>query len=265
MAELVEVCESVARLGGDVLREWQGRVQVREKGRSDLLTEADLASQAAIQQRLAVIYPEHAFVGEESDCSEHRAAAAEGNGHVWIVDPLDGTTNYAHGFPHFAVSVAVARAGQVLAAAIYQPVSDECFTAERGSGAQLNGQTIRTSSVERLRDALVAASFPTVIERDSDEVAGILNVLEQAQSVRRTGSAALNLCYLASGRIDAYWATETKAWDVAAGWLIVEEANGIVTGLDGQPFDLRQPTPAVAATQALSRELISLLNRGGKS
>jgi myo-inositol-1(or 4)-monophosphatase len=266
MSELVDVCESLARLGGDVLRRWEGRFRVREKGPADLVTEADVESQEAIRARVAELYPDDLFVGEEDagQADGERAAETWANASdriVWVVDPLDGTTNYAHGVPHYGVSVAATRGGEVLAGAVYNPAADECFTASSTGTAQLNGQPIRVSGTEQLSDALVAGSIPTGLRRDSAEASKLLNVLERAQSFRRSGSAALNMCYVAAGRYDAYWATETKAWDIAAGWLIVERAGGVVKGLDGGRFQLEVPQPLAAATQSLSDQLVALMQR----
>ena len=258
MSEIVKVCEMVARLGGDVLRRWEGRFEVREKAPADLVTEADLESQATIRSRLAQLRPGDAFVGEEDDgLPADIDMSSQSKQIVWIVDPLDGTTNYAHGLPYYAVSVAATQGGRTLAGVVFNPVTEECFSTSRGNGAFLNGQAIRISQVERLKDALVAASFPPVVERGSREVESLLNVMEHSQSIRRTGSAALNMCYVASGRFDAYWATRTRSWDVAAGWLIVEEAGGIVVGPAGGEFTLALPTPIVAATQSLCDELLT--------
>jgi myo-inositol-1(or 4)-monophosphatase len=262
MANLVEVCEEAARLGGAVLMDWIGRFKIREKGPADLVTEADLASQNAIRTLLADRFSDHVFLGEEDAPSAALIAARlRGDRPVWIVDPLDGTTNYAHGEPHFCVSVAVVKDNAILAGAVLKPVTDECFTAERGSGAQLNGQPIHVSDVDDLRQALVGLSFPPQFRRDSIEVEDLFRVMEATQAVRRSGSAALNLCYVAAARYDAYWATKTNAWDVAAGCLIVEEAGGVVTALDGSAFDLAAPWPVAAATAALSRQLIKTLDR----
>jgi myo-inositol-1(or 4)-monophosphatase len=212
------------------------------------------------------LYPDDLFVGEEDAGQGDGSQAAEpwANARdriVWIVDPLDGTTNYAHGVPHYAVSVAATRGGEVLAGAVYNPAADECFTAACTGTAQLNGQPIRVSGVERLSDALVAGSISAGVRRDSAEASNLLNVIEQAQSFRRSGSAALNMCYVAAGRYDAYWATETRAWDIAAGWLIVERAGGVVRGLNGGRFHLEVPQPLAAATQSLSDQLMALIQR----
>jgi myo-inositol-1(or 4)-monophosphatase len=262
MADLVEVCEEAARLGGGVLLEWIGRFKVREKGPADLVTEADLASQKSIRGLLADRFPDHDFLGEEdAPAADAIAEQVRSDRFVWIVDPLDGTTNYAHGDPHFCVSVAVVQDNTTLAGAVLKPATDECFTAQRGCGARLNGQPIHSSDVENLGQALVGLSFPPQFRRDSAEVEDLFRVMEATQAVRRSGSAALNLCYVAAGRYDAYWATKTNAWDVAAGCLIVEEAGGVVTALNGSPFDLAAPWPIAAATPALSRQLIQTLAR----
>lgn len=260
MSELVKVCEAVARLGGETLRRWEGRFSIREKARSDLVTEADLESQATIRRRLAELYPEHAFLGEEDDGEPAEIDMSPGSKQiVWVVDPLDGTTNYAHGLPHYAVSVAATQGGRTLAGVIYNPVSEECFSASRGEGAFVNSQAIHVSRTEQIKDALVAASFPPVIERGSPEIESLLKVMEHSQSIRRTGCASLNMCYVASGRFDAYWATHTRSWDVAAGWLIVEEAGGVVTGPAGGNFSLDAPAPIAAATRPLCDRLLTLV------
>jgi myo-inositol-1(or 4)-monophosphatase len=164
-----------------------------------------------------------------------------------------------HGVPQFAVSVALERSGELLAGAVYDPVGDECFTAAVGEGAWLNGRRLRVSRVAAVADALVAISFPAKVNRDAPEVAAFLEMLEHVQAFRRMGSAALNLSYLAAGRFDAYWATENKVWDVAAGFLLVREAGGVITDLAGGPVDLYRPRLLAAATPDLHRELLPLL------
>ena len=262
MPELLNTCESAARLGGQVLLDWAGRVTVREKGPADLVTEADLAAQRAVQKTIADAFGDHLFVGEEPAGGVLEFdAAINSDQYVWLVDPLDGTTNYVHGVPHYACSVAVVRHGVGLAAAIFNPVTNECYTAAQGQGAFLNGTAIRASDVEDISRALVAVSFPPRVGTDSRAINELLKVIEVAQAIRRTGSAALNLCYVAAGRYDAYWATETKAWDVAAGYLLVQEAGGVVTALDGTNFRLDEPLPVAAGTAALNRQLLGILGR----
>ena len=264
--KIAHVCEQAARTGGSVLLRWAGRVTVREKGPADLVTEADLAAQEAVRQTIHEAYPKHRFVGEETPHDEDLLSTLQEEGcYVWIVDPLDGTTNFAHNLPFYACSVAAVYKGEVRAAAVYNPVADECFTAVLGGGAKLNGSIIHTSCVESISQALVAASFPPRLQRDAPELMDLLRVFESAQAVRRTGSAALNMCYVASGRLDAYWATGTHAWDVAAGALLVQEAGGTITTIDGGPFQLLRPQPVATATEPLQRELIALLFGGEKT
>lgn len=262
MRDYLTVCEEAARAGGEVLLKWRGRISPREKSRNDLVTEADLASQQAIRQVLLDAFPGHAFLGEEQD----QASAGESHPPTearWIVDPLDGTTNYVHGVPAFSVSVALEWRGELQVGVIYDPVADECFTAEARSGAFLNGRRIAVSDCEALDQALVAASLPPIVYRGSEELEKFLEVLINCQALRRFGSSALNLAYLAAGRIDAYWATSTKIWDVAAGILLVSEAGGVVTSSEGGPFDLSRPQFAAAATPRLHGDLLAALRRAG--
>lgn len=260
----LDVAIQAARAGGRVLREWLGRISAREKGPKDFVTEADLAAQLAVQEILQEAFPEYAFLGEESDPADNQASEAAPC--RWIVDPLDGTTNYVHGLHGFAVSIAWECQGEVKAGVIYDPLADECFTATAGGGAFLNGQPIRASSCTSLRSAMIAASFSANVTRDSVEIQRFVEILLAAQSLRRMGSAALNLSYLAVGRLDGYWATNVKIWDVAAGILLVQEAGGVVSNIFGGPFDLSRPEFAAAATGLLHAEFVAtLLRRPGCS
>jgi myo-inositol-1(or 4)-monophosphatase len=236
------------------LLSWVGRHDVREKGPSDLVTEADFASQDAVRKVILEAFPTHQFVSEEGEGDEDLL-----DEFCWIVDPLDGTTNYVHQMPHYAVSVALAQHGSPTVGVVYDPVRDECFAAQRGRGATLNGRAIRVSRVNKLADALVAASFAAKVEPGSPEVTQFLAALSQCQAVRRTGSAALNLCYLAAGRFDVFWALSTKAWDVAAGALLVEEAGGLITHYGGQPFELARPHPVASATREVHAAFLELI------
>lgn len=237
-----------------MLREWLGRFAVREKGPSDLVTEADMASQEAIRALVMRHFPDHGFIGEEGSAANHRD-----HEYCWIVDPLDGTTNYVHQVPHYCVSVALVHHGRPIAAAIFEPLGKECFTAAAGKGAWLQGKPIRTSGVTELSQALVAASFSAKVEATSPEIDQFIAALLSCQAVRRTGSAALNLAYVAAGRFDGFWAMTTKAWDVAAGVLLVEEAGGRVTDIDGGAFDLRRPHPIASSHASLHEPLRKLL------
>lgn len=254
-------CERAAQAAGEALLTWRTSVQAREKGPRDLVTYADLASQRLIRHMLLEAYPDHGFLGEEQEADGTRGQACE---YQWIVDPLDGTTNYVHGLPHYAVSIALEHRGQILVGTVYDPVARESFTAVRGQGACLNGERLRASGVTNLRQALVAVSFAASVERDAAEVYQFLEALPVCRAIRRLGCSSLNLAYLAAGRFDAYWAMSTKAWDIAAGVLLVQEAGGLVTGIGGEPLDVYQGHFAAAATPELHAELLALLKRAEK-
>jgi myo-inositol-1(or 4)-monophosphatase len=255
---LLDTCEAAACAGGHELVSWQGRFQAHEKGAADLVTDADLASQAAIQRVIAARYPDHAFVGEEQS---EGSRAFRPDALTWIVDPLDGTTNYVHGYPQYAVSVAVAQGSEVLAGVIYDPVRDECFAAAAGEGAWKNRQRLSASNVCDPGAALVAVSLPAKVGRDSPDLLDFIEAVQSCQAVRRSGSAALNLAHVAAGTLDAFWATHIHAWDVAAGVLLILEAGGVVTARDGGDFDLWNPHFIVTATPELHGRLLRLLNR----
>lgn len=261
MFEQIRTCEEAARAAGEVLMQWRGQVKVREKAPADLVTEADLSSQNVIQQTLARAYPDYAFVGEETAPEQDAGgdplrSAAELR---WIVDPLDGTTNYVHGLPGWCVSIALARGSRIVGGCVFDPLQDLCFTAMEDAGAFCNGERIATSDTSDLREALVAVSMPATINRDSPEVAVLLAMLPRVRAFRRLGSAALNLCHLAAGNLDGYWASRVNAWDVAAGVLFVREAGGVVSGLQGEPFQLSRPHLTAASTPRLHEELVAVV------
>ena len=265
MPDYLSVCEEAARRGGQVLRDWQGRFTSREKGARDLVTEADLASQEAIRSVLLGVFPDHDFLGEEDPASQSSTEkAAKFNRKAefrWIVDPLDGTANYVHGLPMFAVSIALEQAGEIIAGTIYDPIAEECFSAAKGEGAFLNGKKMQTSSCTQVDQSLIAVSFAPSVTRDSMEIAWFLEALLACQVVRRMGSAALNLAYLAAGRMDAYLTTSVKIWDVAAGMLLVTEAGGVLSALDGSPVKIEKPEFLASATPELQRDLLPVLAR----
>ena len=258
LAQLLEVCRRAAQAGRDILRDWQGRAQVWEKGPADLVTQADLAAQREIERIVVDLFPQHGFLGEESGKSVIDFSPGK---ICWVVDPLDGTTNYVHGLPGYAVSVAVAEGEQVLAGNVLDAMSGEDFWGVRGGGAFLGNTKLKGSQVESLDKALVAVSLPPRVERDSLELRRLIEVLMAAQAIRRLGSAALNLAYVAAGRLDAYFATAVKPWDVAAGVLLVEEAGGVVWNIDGGPFSLAKPLLLAASNATLARELVETLAR----
>lgn len=258
MPKLTEVCEQAARAGGQLLTRRRDEFEVQEKAPDDLVTEFDLASQRAIVDVIQKAYPDHGILAEES----LNQPPGE-DGFRWIIDPLDGTLNFVHGLPTYSVSIAVEQNGQILVGVVFDPVSGECFTASRGGGAYRNDRPIRVSSTESLTKSLVATSFPTNVGRDAIEIEQFIEAVVRCRGIRRLGSAALNLAYLASGHFDAYWATETHAWDIAAGMLLVQEAGGCFTGLSGEPIDLDRPQFIAAATDRLHAEVLEMLQSVG--
>ena len=227
------------------------------------MTEADLASQKTIREILLSKFPNHGFIGEEGDQDTSVPSLR------WIVDPLDGTSNYVHGFPAYCVSVALAYDDEVLAGAIYDPVADECFTAVHGGGARLENTVLQTTDPDELSDALVAVSFPPHVDRESVAVADFLSIVPHVHSVRRTGSTAINLAYLAAGRLDGFWVRRIACWDVAAGLLIALEAGAVVMPCrhpeDSCEFppqtsvSLNRPAFVAAANQRVAMGLYDLL------
>jgi myo-inositol-1(or 4)-monophosphatase len=205
---------------------------IHKKGRIDLVTAADLEVEAAFRALIATRFPTHAVLGEEGDSSAGPPSRCR-----WIIDPVDGTTNFAHGLQLFGVSIAFEADGVVEAGVVYDPTADELFTAERGLGAWLNGRRIRVSEASTLVDSLLCTGFPYSVREDRQRHLRMFGAfLEEAQGVRRLGSAALDLCYVAAGRLDGYWEEKIHPWDVAAGALIVEEAGGRVSGVEGEAF-----------------------------
>ena len=252
------VCKEAVRRAGAVLMDHWGHVTVRHKGRSDLVTEADLAAQETVRQTLREAFPTHSMIGEEDP--PEALVRRKSSEFCWIVDPLDGTTNYVHGVPFFCVSLALEYFGKLIVGVVYNPASGECFTAEVGKGAQLNGKPIQASGVTTLDEALISAGFPAAVTRDDLDLRLFNEVVLVSQSVRRSGSAALNLAYVAAGRFDALWACQTKVWDVAAGTLLIREAGGTVTAFDGEP--LASPNgPVLAASTPQLHEAMSEMIR----
>ena len=245
LSAVAAVAAAAARAGGDVLRESYGRVQaVRFKGATDLVTEVDVRAEQTIVALIRAHFPTHQILAEEG------SVGGDDPRHRWIVDPLDGTTNYAHGLRIFSVSVGYERDGKLAAGAVYDPSQDELFQATAGGGATLNGQPISVSSTETLVRALLGTGFP--YDRDLVPVAlrQFAAVSMQAQAVRRAGSAALDCCWVAAGRFDGYWENVVNAWDVAAGALIAIEAGATVTDVHGAPFQVEAgsimlATPAI--------------------
>ena len=231
MNALQNVAVMAARRGGNVLMRYANRLEslaVEKKGHNDFVSEADRAAEAAVIEVIHKHYPDHAILAEES-------GARGDSDTVWIIDPLDGTTNFLHGFPQYCVSIAVQVKGRIEAATVYDPTRQELFAASRGNGATLDDRKIRVSGRRDMEHSLIGTGFPF---RDASIDTGpyfemLGRVVRNTSGVRRPGAAALDLCYVAAGRLDAFWETGLKAWDLAAGALIIREAGGIVSGLDG--------------------------------
>jgi len=236
MDSFLEVAQEIARDTGALLAGYFARrIGYRLKGEFDLVTEADLASEKLVVERLRARFPSHAIVSEEG--GGHKGASE----YRWFVDPLDGTINFAHGFPVFCVSLGLERAGELIAGVVYDPMRDEMFSAERGSGARLNNRRIHVSQASRLADSLLATGFPSLKRHLDINVHFFYQLAMQAHGVRRAGSAALDLAYVASGRLDAFWEFGLNPWDMAAGALLVTEAGGALTDMHGGPHTLEGP------------------------
>ncbi len=257
LPELLETAVQAAKAGGKRLLDWLGKTTVTEKGLNDPVTQADFDSQQTIRQFISKRHPNHLFLGEEDDGSLNKLVDDE---YCWIVDPLDGTQNFSHQLPGFSVSIALAHKRQVIVAAVFDPLLNECFTAMLGEGAFCNGNPIQVSQCAQLSNSLTVCSFPGKIDRTGPEVKRFLNILTNGSgSVRRLGSAALNLSYVACGRLDAYWATSVKIWDVAAGFLIISESGGSIIEIEGGILDLNEPRFIAAGTQSLMDEMFPLM------
>lgn len=255
VADFLEAAEQAARSAGQILRDWSRKFTVSEKGPADLVTEADVASQSAIFNLLHARFPDHGFLGEEG--LQRPAGASD---YRWVIDPLDGTSNYVHSFPYYAVSIGLQQGKELLLGVIYDPTRDELFAAVRGQGATLNGAAIRSSRFHRLDQAMVIASFPPGVTANSLPIKRFLEVLPHAQTVHRSGSAALNLAYVGAGRLDGYWSTSLKPWDMAAGALIATEGGGRITRINGSPLDIEVPDLLCTNGTSIHDELRLLLS-----
>jgi len=246
---LLNFAIQTARDAGRILAARLGRARISNKGDIDLVTEADLASEKLIIERIRSHYPRHAILAEESGASDGAIREAGESEWKWIIDPLDGTTNYAHGYPCFCVSIGVERGDRIEIGVIYDPVRDEMFAAERGRGATLNERRIHVSTVEDLNRAMVCTGFPYDVRQRPRFARHFTNFTMQAQAVRRDGSAALDLAYVACGRFDGFWEDGLSPWDIAGGVILIEEAGGRVTNFFGAPLHIY--TPKVLASNGL--------------
>ncbi len=255
LTEILATAVEAAHLGGKVLQDWVGRFSVSEKSRANLVTEADYASQELIHQTIVSRFSDHGFLGEEGLCHE-----SETSDYRWVIDPLDGTSNYVHGFPYYAVSIGVEKSGELVAGVIFDPNRDETFAATIGDGATLNEQPISTSGETDLAATMAMASLPVGGDEHDPAIERFLKSLKHLQTVQRSGSAALNLACVACGRIDAFWSTSLKPWDVAAGVLIVREAGGAITNLEGGRIDIMTPDILATSSRKIGQELTDILN-----
>ena len=224
--------QELAREAGALLMSFFGKVSIEYKGDVDLVTQADRAAEKMIVERIRKQWPDHDLIGEEGSRRE------TGSDFRWYIDPLDGTTNFAHGYPVFCVSIALEYKGERIAGVVFDPTRDEMFAAEKGSGAELNGRPAHVSATPRLKESLVATGFPSHKRHKNPNINFYHQITLRSHGVRRAGSAALDLCYTAVGRFDAYWEFNLNSWDTAAGVLLVQEAAGKVTNFTGGPFNI---------------------------
>jgi myo-inositol-1(or 4)-monophosphatase len=260
---LLNVMVAAARKAGRSLRRDFGEVenlQVSLKGPANFVSSADRRAEEILRTELAKARPGYGFLGEETGLQEGADKT-----HVWIVDPLDGTTNFLHGIPQFAVSIGLERDGTIVAAVVYNPANEELFIAERGKGAFMNDQRMRVAARRRLADAVVACGLPHLgrpaLPLFRQEFAA---VQEKVAGLRRFGAAALDLAWVAAGRLDAYWERDLSPWDMASGLLLVREAGGFVTDLDGGDAIFAKHC-VIAGNEAMHRELLAILKEAGRT
>ena len=244
----------VAQEAGRLLRDRLGTtIDIAHKGAINIVTDVDLASEKLIRDRIATHYPRHQVLAEEGGLAE------SGSDYRWIIDPLDGTTNYAHGYPVFSVSIALEYQGEIVLGVVYDPMRDELFTAERGGGAALNNRPIRVSATDNLLHSLLSTGFPYDIRTSTlTNLDHWANFAMNAQALRRDGSAALDLCYVACGRFDGFWELNLSAWDTAAGALVVAEAGGRVSDFVGGRFSAYKPE-VVASNGLIHDRMIEVI------
>jgi myo-inositol-1(or 4)-monophosphatase len=253
----IEFIETLAKKAGEILRSGYGQQhEINHKGAIDLVTEIDYLSEALILQELRTAFPEHQVVSEESGAQRGSDCC------LWFIDPLDGTVNYAHNIPIFSVSIAYQEAGEMQLGVVFDPLRQECFSSERGKGARLNGAPIYVSQQTNLDQSLLVTGFSYDIRtREKNNLDNFARLALNSQGVRRLGSAALDLCYVAAGRFDAFWELSLSTWDIAAGSLIVEQAGGIVTNALGEADYLISPQSIIAANPYIHPQLQKMLDQ----
>ncbi len=245
-----------ARQAGQILLEKFGRkIEITKKAEINLVTEADLASEKFIIEKINIHYPKHAVLAEESGAS----AVTDGeNIWRWIIDPLDGTTNFAHGYPCFCVTIALEKAGEIVVGATFDPTRNEMFSAEKGGGAFLNNRRIRVSETEKLSESLIVTGFPYNFKEKPDFARHLTEFLLKARGVRRDGAAAIDLAYVACGRFDGFWEEGLNPWDIAAGVLFIEEAGGSVTDYKNEKLNIYAP-PILASNGLIHSEMLEIV------
>ena len=262
LTEFLAAAVDAARQGAALLESWRSKFSVREKARADLVTDADQASQDAVKAALMGRFPDHAFLGEEESVgkSPEETRPPAGGPPIWVVDPLDGTSNYVHDVPAYCVSIGLWADGKAVVGVILDPRMNELFTAASGLGAFLNGKPIRVSTAPTLADAMLSTGFPANYQKAVRNLGAWANLTEHAQSLRRTGSTALNMAYVAAGRFDGYWAHDNYPWDVMAGACLIAEAGGTLSTIDGLPCDPFRPD--ILATNGLVHQEVLGVLRG---
>jgi myo-inositol-1(or 4)-monophosphatase len=248
LTRYLDAAREAAVRAAEVLAFWRQKFQVKEKGRFDLVTDADLASQKAIQAHLSGCFPDHAFLGEEEGAGKTRPGPDAPP--TWIIDPIDGTTNYVHDFPFYCISIGLQIAGELVVGVVFDPSHNEMFTAAKGQGAWLGTRRLQTSAATSLSQAMLATGFPPDLRGNERTLDWWRYFSFQCQALRRTGSTALNLAYVAAGRFDGYWAFDNHVWDVAGAAILVQEAGGVITNVDGTAYDPYTPD-ALAGNPAL--------------
>lgn len=260
LREYLSVAIEAARRGAAELERWRSKFSVREKSRADLVTDADNASQAIIKDVLLGRFPDHVFIGEEESVgkSPEDVRPPADVPPAWVVDPLDGTANYVHDVPAYCVSIGLWHAGKAIVGVILDPRQNELFAAADGQGATLNDRPIRVSSVPDVAGGMISTGFPANYQKQLRNLDAWRKLTEHAQSLRRNGSTALSMAYVAAGRFDGYWAYDNYPWDVLAGTALIAEAGGVLSTTDGKPFDPYRPD-LVAGNPAVQPELLRLL------
>jgi myo-inositol-1(or 4)-monophosphatase len=258
MSPFLKTAVQAAKAAGAIHKKFYGKtldIEFKGKNSQNLVTQVDKLSEKKIISVLKKQFPAHDFLGEESGFQENHSA------YTWVIDPLDGTTNYAHAYPFFCVSIALVQKGRPIVAVVYDALRNECFTAEKGKGAFLNGKPFRVSKISQLEKSLLCTGFAYMVRETHYNLNNFAQFVLTSQGVRRDGSAALNLTYVAAGRLDGFWERGVQAWDMAAGVLLVQEAGGKVTDITGTPFNLSAQN-VLATNGKMHSTLLKVLTKG---